>query len=145
MNNPNNLLVINIAEAGKVMEGLGHSFAAVQLPAGAELRYEMEVPEAGTYWIRIALVPNHGVDGKGMKIGVKVNDGAMQEISYKTEGRSEAWKQQVLRGQAVVTIPAVGLPRGKMVITIKALSTYVQPDQVMIGQGEVDFYEFPVR
>ncbi len=136
---------VNIAEAGKVMEGLGHSFAAVQLPAGAELRYEMEVPEEGTYWIRIALVPNHGVDGKGMKIGVKVNDGAMQEISYKTEGRSEAWKQQVLRGQAVVTIPAVGLPRGKMVITIKALSTYVQPDQVMIGQGEVDFYEFPVR
>lgn len=136
---------VNITANGRVMEGLGHSFAAVQLPAGAELRYEMEVPEAGTYWIRIALVPNHGVDGKGMKIGVKVNDGAMQEISYKTEGRSEAWKQQVLRGQAVVTIPAVGLPRGKMVITIKALSTYVQPDQVMIGQGEVDFYEFPVR
>lgn len=135
----------NRVEGAKVIDGLGHSFSAVQLPQDGELEFEVELARAGSYWIRIAAVPNHAVDGTGMKIGVKVNDGDCQVFDYKTVGRSEAWKQNVLRGQAIVVVPELALPQGKSVIAVKALSKYVQLDQLMIGQGEVDFYEFPVE
>ncbi len=132
-------------DRGMIAEGLGHSFSAVQLPLNQILRYEVDIPSEGEYWIRIAVIPNHDVDGQGMILGVGINGNQLQEMNYKTEGRSESWKQNVLRGQALLHLPAVKLPAGKLELQLKALSSYVQIDQVMIGQGDINFYEFPVR
>jgi len=141
--NANQAISIN----GKVLsiQGLGHSFAAVQMAQGSSLNYRFDLPESGKYRIKIAAVPNHDLDGQGMKIRVAVDDKDLGEFDYKTRGRSEAWKQQVLRGQTIIEVPAQELEKGSVNISITALSSYIQLDQLMIGQGEVDFYEFPVR
>ena len=93
---------------GKVVSirGLGHSFEAVQMAQGSSVNYRFDLPESGEYRIVIAAVPNHDVDGQGMKIRVAVDGRGLGEFDYKTRGRSEAWKQQVLRGQVLIEIPA---------------------------------------
>lgn len=141
--NANQAISIN----GKVLsiQGLGHSFAAVQMAQGSSLNYRFDLPESDKYRIKIAAVPNHDLDGQGMKIRVIVDDKDLGEFDYKTRGRSEAWKQQVLRGQTIIEVPAQELEKGSVNISITALSSYIQLDQLMIVQGEVDFYEFPVR
>ena len=132
---------------GKVcsIQGLGHSFAAVQMAQGSSLNYRFDLPESGKYRIKIAAVPNHDVDGQGMKIRVAIDERDLGEFDYKTRGRSEAWKQQVLRGQTIIEIPAQDMEKGCVTISITALSPYIQLDQLMIGQGEMNFYEFPLR
>ena len=79
-----------------------------------------------------------------MKIRVAVDGRDLGEFDYKTRGRSEVWKQQVLRGQALIEIPAREMEKGRVNISITALSPYIQLDQLMILQGEMNFYEFPV-
>jgi hypothetical protein len=131
---------------GKVgsIRGLGHSFEAVQMAQGSSVNYRFDLPESGEYRIVIAAVPNHDVDGQGMKIRVAVDGRDLGEFDYKTRGRSEVWKQQVLRGQALIEIPAREMEKGRVNISITALSPYIQLDQLMILQGEMNFYEFPV-
>lgn len=127
-----------------IIRGLGHSFEAVQMPQGSSVNYCFDLPEGGEYRIVIAAVPNHDVDGQGMKIRVAAEGRDLGEFDYKTRGRSEAWKQQVLRGQALIEIPAREMEKGRINISITALSPYIQLDQLMILQGEMNFYEFPV-
>ena len=135
----------NITTTGVIIEGLGHSFSAVQMMQGDSLMFTLKVPVEGTYNLRIATLPNHDVDGKGMKIKILVDGNEPYEYDYKTVGRSESWKQNVLRGQALTTLENIALPAGEVRLTIIALTSYVQLDQLMIGQGGMDFYEFPVQ
>lgn len=135
----------NGSTTGTVVDGLGHSFSAVQLPAGETLHFTFDLPKAGEYWIRIAAIPNHDVDEKGMKIQLLADDKEIKHFDYKTVGRSETFKLNVLRGQAISLADKVMLPKGKVRISVKAITSYIQLDQVMVGQGEMNFYEFPVK
>ncbi|MDD3196308.1 MAG: glycosyl hydrolase 115 family protein, partial [Paludibacter sp.] len=100
----------NITTTGVIIEGLGHSFSAVQMMQGDSLQFTLKVPVEGTYNLRIATLPNHDVDGKGMKIKILVDGNEPYEYDYKTVGRSESWKQNVLRGQALTTLENIALP-----------------------------------
>jgi lysophospholipase L1-like esterase len=136
---------IDRQDAGKVIEGLGHSFSAVQMKQGRALTFTFDIPRPGEAWIKIATVPNHDVDMKGMKIMLSVDGKEIGEFDYSVSGRSETWKQNVLRGQAVSTARYRFPQAGKVNITVKALTPYIIVDQIMTGQGEDDFYEFPVN
>jgi hypothetical protein len=132
------------------IEGLGHSFSAVPLAQNDSLTFVFDIKNAGDGWIKIATIPNHDVDGQGMKIALSVDDGVgarfiAPTIDYSVEGRSETWKQNVLRGQAITTIPFNFQHQGKTTITIKALTPYIIIDQIMVGKGEMNFYEFPIK
>ena len=135
---------INLFHNGEVVDGLGHSFAAVKMQQGDILSFDFELPESGEYWIKIATIPNHDVDGKGMKIVLSVDGKEIQEFNYRTVGRSETWKQNVLRGQAVSSVNHHFPKAGKVNISIKAITRYIILDQIMIGKGSDSFYEFPV-
>jgi hypothetical protein len=134
----------NITSVGTVVEGLGHSFAAVQLPKGKSLSYSFLIGEQGEYWIKVAAIPNHDVDEKGLFIQLSVDGTELGSVDYKSRGRSEIWKQNVLRGQALVTFEKVLLPKGIVELELKALTDNVQLDQLAIGKGDMNFYEFPV-
>jgi hypothetical protein len=130
---------------GTVIEGLGHSFSAVEMQKRQTLDFIFDIPEAGEYFLKIGTVPNHDVDGAGMKIAVLLNDKTVNELDYSVEGRSEIWKQNVLRGQAISFVKLNVEQAGEIKISIKALTNHIILDRVMILQGEMNFYEFPVK
>jgi lysophospholipase L1-like esterase len=136
---------IEADRSGKIIEGLGHSFSAVQMRQGELLTFTFEIPASGEYWIKIGTLPNHDVDGQGMKIALSIEGKDIGEFDYRTIGRSETWKENVLRGQAVTTVDHYFSHPGKVTISVKALTPYIILDQIMIGQGPRNFYEFPVR
>ena len=63
---------------------------------------------------------------------ISLDDAAPEVISYETKGRSEEWKENVLRNQAIRTVrlPVSGKKSHKLVI--KALDEGVILDQVML-------------
>jgi hypothetical protein len=126
------------------VEGLGHSFAAVPLQQNDSLHFVFDIPRGGDLWIKVAAIPNHDVDGGGMKIAVYADGVPLPVVDYSVEGRSEAWKQNVLRGQAVSVFAYRFAKAGAAAITVKALTPHVIIDQVMLGDAATEFYEFPV-
>ena len=136
---------IEADRSGKIIEGLGHSFSAVQMQQEKSLTFTFEIPASGEYWIKIGTLPNHDVDGQGMKIALSIEGKDIGEFDYRTIGRSETWKENVLRGQVVTTADHYFSHPGKVTISVKALTPYIIIDQIMIGQGPRNFYEFPVR
>lgn len=136
---------IEADKSGEIIEGLGHSFSAVQMQQGKSLTFTFEIPASGEYWVKIGTLPNHDVDGQGMKIALSIDGKKIGEFDYRTVGRSEKWKENVLRGQAVTTVDHYFSHPGKVTVAVKALMPYIIIDQIMIGQGPRNFYEFPVR
>ncbi|KAA6300885.1 MAG: hypothetical protein EZS26_002969 [Candidatus Ordinivivax streblomastigis] len=134
---------VNIKNGG--VEGLGHSFAAVPLAQYDSLIFVFDAPADGAGWIKIAAIPNHDVDGQGMKIAVTVDGQTLSTADYRVEGRSETWKQQVLRGQSLITFPFNFQHKGKTTVSVKALTPHIIIDQIMVGNGEMNFYEFPTN
>jgi hypothetical protein len=129
----------------KGTEGLGHSFSAVEMQKGQILDFTFEIPEAGEYFLKIGTIPNHDVDGAGMKIEVLQDNKTVTELDYSVEGRSETWKQNVLRCQAISSVKLNIERLGVIKVSIKAHTEHIILDQVMLLKNEMNFYEFPVE
>jgi hypothetical protein len=54
--------------------------------------------------IEFALLPNHPIEGDHLRIAADIDGGTPVVISYETQGRSEEWKENVLRNQALRTV-----------------------------------------
>jgi hypothetical protein len=112
---------------------------------GNTLTFTFDIPASGEYRIAIATIPNHDVDGEGMKIALSVDGSEVQTFDYCTVGRSETWKLNVLRGQAISVAKHNFSNAGKVSISVKALTPYIILDQIMVDRGEGSFYELPVK
>ena len=130
----------------RLLPGVGHSFNSVSLEKGASITFTCYLTKVGRGTIKIGTLPNHDVDGEGMKVAVYVNGRKLGEIDYSVRGRSEKWKQNVLRNQTVSTLDYDFRDIGNIELTLQALSSNIILDQIMIEIGEgSSFYEFPVR
>jgi hypothetical protein len=127
------------------VEGLGHSFAAVPMRQGDSLVFTFHIPAQGEYHIKIATLPNHDVDGKGTKFALSADGKFICEFDCSVRGTSEAWKQNVLRGQALSSVDHYFATVGEISISVKALTSFVIFDQIMLWKGETVCYEFPVK
>ena len=78
------------------------------------------------------MLPNHPVVGENLSFSVSLDGNKPKVISYETKGRSEEWKENVLRNQAIrkVTIPVSKKKSHNLVI--KALDEGVILDQLML-------------
>ena len=130
--------------AGKGMPGLGHSFEAVPLAKGQKMEFKFTVPKAGRYTLIIGTLPNHDVDGEGMKIAVSRDGNQLAVVDYSVEGRSEQWKLNVLRGQALSSLDIETQRATGVTISLEAVTENVIVDQIMLLAGDMTFYEFPV-
>lgn len=110
---------------------LGHSMQAVRLPKGDSLVSRFSVVAAGDYRLRIALIPTHAVDSGDIRFSVSIDGGEPTVFSLKEPFRSEQWKQNVLRGQALRQLP-VSLAAGEHTLTIRALDEHIVIDQCEI-------------
>ncbi|TJZ61054.1 hypothetical protein FAZ15_07530 [Sphingobacterium olei] len=116
----------------RTIDGLGYTGKMLAIPKGEKITFGFSALQKDSVQVEIRLLPNHAVDGKELRFGIAIDDQPMQEVSYKTEGRSEEWKLNVLRNQAirVVTLPANDISKHELVVT--ALDEGVVVDQVII-------------
>lgn len=132
------------SEGTKCIDMLGHSMKAVSLPKGGELTYRFETTKHDDAVIRVAVIPTQANDKGDIRFSVSIDDHDPVVFSLKEPFRSERWKLNVLRGQAIREINTY-LGWGKHTLKIKALDDHIIVDQWMIDYNkEREFYLFPI-
>lgn len=127
------------------VQALGHSMNAVSLPKGGTLIFEFESEWEGDAVLRTAVIPTQPNDTGDIRFSVSIDGEVPQVCSFKEPFRSERWKQNVLRGQAVLITPHA-VSKGKHTLAITALDNHVLIDQWMIDfKPERKFYVFPLE
>ena len=107
---------------------LGHSMNAVALQKDGWLTYRFVVETEGDYVLQTALIPTQPNDNGDLRYGVSIDGGEPVVFNLKEPFRSEGWKQNVLRGQALRE-QKVHLSAGQHTLTIRALDTHIVVDQ----------------
>lgn len=92
------------------LKGLGYEGKAVQVAKGTELTFEFDNWKADSVEVEVRLLPNHPVEGDRLRFSISLDGKTMQSVSYETTGRSEEWKENVLRNQAIrrLVLPVAG-------------------------------------
>lgn len=124
-------IACNMPEGARQIAMLGHSMKAVSIPKGKTLSYRFTTGREGDALLRIALIPTQPNDGGDIRFAVSVDGGEEKVFSLKEPFRSERWKQNVLRGQAVRTMP-VSMAKGVHTVFIRALDDHIVMDQWMM-------------
>ena len=119
------------SEGAAKIQMLGHSMNAVSLPKDGSLTYRCSVAEAGDYVLRTALIPTQAVDSGDIRYSVSVDGAEPVVFSLKEPFRSEEWKRNVLRGQALRDLP-IRLSAGAHTVTLRALDEHIVVDQLCI-------------
>ncbi len=128
----------------RIISMLGHSMNAVALPKDGTLTYEFMTEREGKATLRTALIPTQPNDSGDLRYSVSIDGGEPKVYTLKEKFRSEGWKQNVLRGQAVRELP-VELSRGRHTLTIRALDNHIVVDQWMLDYNpQRKHYLFPV-
>jgi len=112
----------------QTIQMLGHSMNAVALPKGGKLTYHFQVEQDGEYTLRTALIPTQPNDNGDLRYSVQTDNTETVTYSLKEPFRSERWKQNVLRGQAIRE-QKLHLTAGSHILTIHALDDHIVIDQ----------------
>lgn len=125
------------------IEMLGHSGRAVAIPKGCETVYEFETLQDGAATLYTAMIPTQPNDKGDLRYTVQIDNEPAQTISLKEKYRSESWKLNVLRGQALKLTP-VRLSKGRHTLRIRALDDHVIVDQwMLVFKPDRKFYVIP--
>jgi len=128
-----------------VVKMLGHSMKAVSVEKGGSISFDFNADKEGDAVLKVALIPTQPNDKGDLRFSVSVDGGEAQEFSLKEPFRSERWKQNVLRGQAVRDVK-VHLTQGTHRLTLKAIDDHIIFDQWMIDyDANRNFYVFPIE
>ena len=115
------------------------------VPKGGSLRYDFRTQRSGQAVLRVAVIPTQALDKCDIRFSVSVDGGAPQVWSIKEPYRSDRWKENVMRGQAVVSVP-VELTEGAHTLTLSAVDDHILFDQWMVDfKPERKFYLFPLE
>lgn len=125
------------------VRNLGHSGSAVPIPKGEKLDFTLEINKSGEAVIRIALIPTQAMDRGDIRFAVSLDGEDPVTVSIKEPYRSEKWKENVMRQQALVEIP-VEISSGSHKLTISAVDDHIILDQWMLDfRRDRRFYLFP--
>lgn len=127
------------------VQNLGHSGNAVPVAKGGRLDYSFSLNSSGEAVLRVALIPTQANDRGDIRFSVSVDGGEAQIFSIKEPFRSERWKKNVMRGQAVVEIPLT-LGEGGHTLSLGAVDDHIVFDQWMVDfKPGRKFYLFPIQ
>ena len=112
-------------------EGLGYEGGAIQIEKGQTVSFAWSAMERDSVEIEIRLLPNHPID-KQLRFTLTLDGVSTEPIAYETYGRSEEWKQNVLRNQAIrrVVLPISNTEHHRIDVT--ALDQGVVLDQLLL-------------
>lgn len=133
-----------------LVAGLGRAGSALQAqplqvtppaPAGALaaasfVEYDFYTFTPATPTVHVFTLPTHPVtQGASVRYGVSVDNGPMQLLDCKTVGRSEEWKQNVLRNSTHRQVAAAPLRPGPHTLKVYPLDPGVVLDRITIDLG----------
>lgn len=100
------------------------------------LAYDFYTFNHGSAEVTVNVVPSHAVyAGKGVRVAVAIDQGPLQIIDFKTAGRSEKWKQNVLSNLASATVKIPVKNSGEHRLTLYMVDAGVMVDQILIDLG----------
>ncbi len=86
------------------------------------VEYQFNTFTTGPATIHVYSLPTHPVNNKfSNRYAVTVDDGPLTIVDFKTEGRSEEWKQNVLSNRAERVIPVTFLNKGAHTLKIYSI------------------------
>jgi hypothetical protein len=118
-----------------------------RVPAAATpLTYRFATDTAGDAMLEIVALPVHPLTAaNGLRIAVRIDDGAVQALDYETHGRSDEWKRNVLSNTARRSIPLPKLGAGAHVVRVYALDPGFVLDRIEVRRdGAVERYGAPL-
>jgi Glycosyl hydrolase family 115/Gylcosyl hydrolase family 115 C-terminal domain len=137
----------------KLTDGLGHtgrSFtSAVDQPVSdtdasfikknaAWLAYDFYIYHEDSAQAIIYTLPTHPLnDSYSMRYAITIDDGPLQLMDFRTFGRSEEWKQNVLSNTAIKKSSTFYLKKGKHTIKLFAIDPGVILDRLLIDLGGI--------
>lgn len=125
------------ATAGaETIQMLGHSMQAISLPMNGRLSYRFEVKADGEYTIQTALVPTHPIDDGDLRFSLSIDGQTPTIFNLKEPFRSEEWKRNVLRAQALRQ-HTVHLNKGSHELSIQAIDNHIVVDQIVIKKHTI--------
>ena len=113
-------------------EGLGYEGKAAAIRKGDALSFSFGNLKSDSLELDIRLLPNHPVHGDKLRFSVSLDGGEPAVINYETKGRSEEWKENVLRNQAIRKIILPVSSKKQHQLVVKALDEGVILDQIML-------------
>jgi hypothetical protein len=136
----------------EVIEGLGHTGKSLEfLPLKTPdilndkesfkmtspcVEYDFYTFTTAPAEVSIYTLPTHPLNkNSGMRYAVAIDDHAPEVLDFKTIGRSEEWKQNVLRNNSIKKFKSPLLNRGKHVLKIYAIDPGVILDRITIDLG----------
>lgn len=132
-------------KGAETIQALGHSMNAVSLPQGSSLTFEFDCPWEGEAVLSTAVIPTQPNDKGDIRFSVSIDGEKPQICSFREKGRTETWKQNVMRGQARKETKHT-LKKGRHTLTITALDKHVVIDQWMLDfKKDRKFYLFPLE
>lgn len=105
------------------------------------LEYSFDIDTEGEYEIEVRYLPTHS-NHFDHKIGIQVNAEPVKTYSLNTKGRSEEWKQNVLRNYQSVRLPFAFTSKGTQSLKILVNQTGIVIDQISVTpKGYSTYYE----
>ncbi|HBO05325.1 MULTISPECIES: glycosyl hydrolase 115 family protein [Bacteroides] len=136
---------IHATKGAETIQALGHSMNAVSLPQGSSLTFEFDCEWEGEAILSTAVIPTQPNDKGDIRFCVSIDGEKPQICSFREKGRTEMWKQNVMRGQARKETKHI-LNKGKHTLTITALDKHIVVDQWMLDfKKDRKFYLFPLE
>lgn len=133
---PTPLVKWNGTDAGlkyEKIEGLGYESGAISLRKNEPVSFTIpKLSTSDSLTIEIRLLPTHPLEKDGLIFSVELdNEVIADSIHYETAGRSEEWKENVLRNQAVRTVRIANRHKSQ-VISIHPQTEGIFLDQIII-------------
>lgn len=113
-------------------EGLGYEGMAAGIPKDTSVVFEFDGQQADSVEIELRLLPSHPVEGDDLRVQVSLDGNELAPVSYRTYGRSEEWKRNVLSNQAVRSMKFLLPKRSRHRLVVKALDEGVVLDQLYV-------------
>jgi hypothetical protein len=98
--------------------------------------YDFYTFTAATPQVTVFTLPTHPLNNKySMRYAVSVDDGPLTIVDFKTVGRSEEWKRNVLSNRAERDIQLPFLDKGRHILKIYCIDPGVLLDEIRINVG----------
>ena len=110
---------------------LGYSGQSAKLPKGKTLSFTLDVALPDTVVVQLYFVPTHPIEND-LRVRVTFDDEDLGTVSYKTQGRSEEWKQNVLRNLSIKDMICKPSKSSNHQLKIKALDDGIILDRMQL-------------
>jgi hypothetical protein len=142
-------IIDGLGSAGKSLEAWPLRFSPLfniadtaSLRKSASLTYSFFTRKVSKANVKIFALPTHPLNKAfELRCAVSIDDGPIQILNFRTIGRSEEWKQNVLSNSAMKVIADKNLNAGKHTITIYQIDPGLILDRIFVDFGDApSFY-----